>query len=79
MSSVLPAHADDSLGFEDVAVVDGGSTWVIGGWDGIVLVRDGSTWSAPKTYTSEPIVAVPFLSGSQGFALGTQFLVCEWR
>jgi photosystem II stability/assembly factor-like uncharacterized protein len=61
--------------------------YIIGGNHGTVLIgtRTGTgssattTWTRPKTQTSEDIVDVPFLATDHAFAIGLQFALCEYE
>jgi len=70
-----------------VEIEDGGKKVFVGGNDGLILeftgtdfsqITDSSKWSAPKSQTKYPIVALSFDAPDHGFAIGFESLVVEY-
>jgi hypothetical protein len=62
----------------DVEVLDDGDVVRIGGDRGMVLFRDGGTWSRPRSTTSVPLYKLAFQAADHGFAIGRNFLIAEY-
>jgi photosystem II stability/assembly factor-like uncharacterized protein len=75
----IPPPAVTAQDLNDVRILNDGEDWIIGGNHGTVLLFDGTTWTRPKTQTSENFVDVPFLATDHAFAIGLQFALCEYE
>jgi photosystem II stability/assembly factor-like uncharacterized protein len=76
---VIPGAAFTLEDLNDVRILNDGEDWIIGGNHGTVLLFDGTTWTRPKSKTSENIVDVPYLATDHAFAIGLQFAICEYE
>ena len=63
----------------DVEVPDNGNSVRICGDVGVVLFRDSTVWTKPKSQTTEHLFKLSFQSANDGFWVGKQFLILEYR
>jgi len=62
----------------DVEQLSDGDVLRIGGENGAVLFRDAGVWTRVRSRTTQRLVALSFLSPSQGFAIGRRSLVLTY-
>lgn len=74
----LGSHATD-VAFNDVEILDGGDEVMICGDAGQIRRYASSTWSSPKSMTSQNIHALSFDADDHGFAIGQQFVILEYN
>jgi len=70
------AAVEDHL--RDVEQLSDGDVLRIGGENGAVLFRDAGVWTRVRSRTTQRLVALSFLSPSQGFAIGRRSLVLTY-